>query len=332
MNLSEKKKTRELIGRYRVRVSMDAAPAGMELLTPDSSLKWGLCDFDFNPQEESKEYDFWIVFGNPGKCEQAKVAPENTLFVAGEPPSKKIYPGKYYRQFGHIVDTHRGSKHPLLKIDAPAICWLVGLNIKKLCFEYGYNELIKMKRPPKENKIGVVCSSSSKTAGQRTRLRFLEKLKDQLGDQIIHFGKGFTPIDDKMQGIAPYRFQLVLENSLSPHYWTEKLTDAYLGWAYPFYVGCPNLAEYFDDNGFVSLDINNPSKSAEQIQAALQENETQSEILAVEKARDQILTKYNPFSRFDRWVCEFYKDLPKDMVTIRHSKYFRLRNRLLRLH
>jgi len=60
----------------------------------------------------------------------------------------------------------------------------------------------------------------------------------------VHFGRGFQPIDDKMEAILPYRFHLVLENSVLPNYWTEKLADAYLGWAYPVYLGCPNVNEY----------------------------------------------------------------------------------------
>jgi hypothetical protein len=42
-----------------------------------------------------------------------------------------------------------------------------------------------------------------------------------------------------------------LENSQSPHYWTEKLTDAYLGWAFPLYVGCPNVGDYFAKESFL---------------------------------------------------------------------------------
>ena len=74
-----------------VRINMDCAHRGMELLTPGGSLRWENIRFDVNP-EEGGHADFAVVLGNARPRDSCMVAPENTLFIAGEPLSKKLYP------------------------------------------------------------------------------------------------------------------------------------------------------------------------------------------------------------------------------------------------
>jgi hypothetical protein len=128
---------------------------------------------------------------------------------------------------------------------------MVGLSWKESRFTIGYDALKQLTPPEKQNRVSVVCSTTAQTAGQRQRLKFLAALKQRLGDDLMVFGKGFQQIDDKLEATLPYRYHLVLENSQSPHYWTEKLTDAYLGWAFPLYVGCPNVGDYFAKESFL---------------------------------------------------------------------------------
>ena len=305
-----------------VRITTACAPGGMAYLTPSQTLRWGRCNFTINPPGEG-DWDFWIVFANAIEIEKAYVAPSNTLFIAAEPPAKKTYPRGFYRQFAHVVDTHYGSRHPDLEVGMLGMFWMVGLNWDGMNYEYGYDFLSEMPRPKKQNKVSVVCSNTAKTLGQKARLRFLKALKKELGEDLVHFGKGFEQIDDKMDAISPYRFNLVLENSQSPHYWTEKLMDAYLGWAFPFYVGCPNLDDYFSSESFHAIDLNNVALAAKQIRKCLDKPESGKEIAQIRTAREQILNVYNPFARFDYWVNKFYEDREKNLVTIQTEKRFR---------
>ena len=71
--------------------------------------------------------------------------------------------------------------------------------------------------------------------------------------QIDLFGRGFKEIGDKADVIGPYRYHLVLENSACPHFWTEKLADAYLGYCLPIFSGCANVVDYFPPDSLVRL-------------------------------------------------------------------------------
>lgn len=316
-----------------VRTNMDCAPGGMELLTPGSRLQWGNCRFDFNPGEGGRA-DFAVVLGNAHPRDRFGCAPENTLFIAGEPLAKKLYPQAFYRQFGHVVDSHPASHHPNLHVSALGLNWHVGLNRSSNSYRYGYDYLSALTCPDKQNRIAVVCSNASKTEGQRQRLALLDGLKRRLGERLVHFGRGFESIDDKMDGILPYRFHLVLENSVLPNYWTEKLADAYLGWAYPVYLGCPNVGNYLPADALVSINDLDVGAAAARIAGLLDQPLDPQREAALAEARSRVLNVYNPFAWAAHWAGQLYRpNLPEKTVTLRSHKAFRsfVRGHLFRL-
>jgi len=316
-----------------VRIGVDCAPSGMERLTPGGSLRWGACRFDLNPGEGGHA-DFAVVLGNARPRDRFVCAPENTLFIAGEPVSKKRYPQAYYRQFGHVVDSHAASRHAHLHVSALGLNWHVGLDRGSNSYRYGYDHLSGLACPSKQNRISVVCSNASKTEGQRRRLALLDGLKQRLGDRLVHFGRGFEPVGDKMDAILPYRFHLVLENSVQANYWTEKLADAYLGWAYPVYLGCPNVGDYLPAEAQVCINDMDADAAAERISGLLDQPLGQQREAALAEARRRVLDVYNPFAWAAHWAEQLYQPgLPEMAVTLRSHKAFRsfLRGYLFRL-
>lgn len=250
-----------------------------------------------------------------------RVARENTLFIAGEPPSKKIYPKAYYSQFYTIVSCHADDPHPRVITSAPGLPWHVGLDHSTDEYKYGYDELSALERPDKTSKISVICSNLTTTEGQRLRLKFLDQLKREMPDQVIHYGRGFEPIDDKMDAILPNQYHLVLENSHTADYWTEKLADAYLGWAHPIYAGCPNVGEYFPRAGFTPIDITNPRESIDRIRETLDKD---FDYDVIRECREKMLNTYNPFARFAYWTEKLHQpNAEKVLVKATSHRAFR---------
>ena len=309
--------------RIRVAVTTTLGHEGLERLCPSADLHWGSCDFLINPARGTT-CDYWIVWAGCRERDWMRVAPENTLFIAGEPPMKKIYPRGFLAQFHRVVSTHADDPHPRVTTSMPGLNWHVGLDRGTNRYTIGHRELADLPRPVKSNSISVVCSNLTTTEGQRRRLAFLAVLKDALGPDLIHFGRGFTPIPDKLAAILPHRFHLVLENSQSQDYWTEKLSDAYLGWALPLYVGCPNLGDYFPAAGFVALDPDRPADALASIRALLGKPVDSQERDAVANCRELILQDYNPFTRFAHWATTFHRrDLPARACRATSHKAFR---------
>jgi hypothetical protein len=319
-NFSEPTVTKAVSRELNVRLTIPNPPPGMELFTPNGSLRWRETRFHLNPPAGTP-CDFWMVHSYAWPEETAVVCPVNTLFINGEPSAKRNYARAFYRQFQHVVSPHAGTPHPNLHRTAPCLGWLVGFDYRAGRITYGYDHLKNMARPEKQNLVAVVCSDTAKTRGQRERLAFLAALKRKLGDRLVHFGKGFAPVDDKMTAISPYRYQLVLENSISEHYWTEKIMDAYLGWAFPLYCGCPNLADYFPGESFLALDWHDAEGAVRQIEALL-DTPTESWLPAVAEARRRVLEDLNPFGRFHELAQQLYRAGPAAAVTVRHYKAF----------
>jgi hypothetical protein len=172
---------------------------------------------------------------------------------------------------------------------------LVWTVVKKNVVRYAYDDFIGMQPPPKTGEIAVVVSSKTNREGHRKRLRFLKALKAHFGDRIEIFGRGIREVGDKWDAIAPFRYQIVMENSVSRHYFTEKITDAYLGFAYPFYYGCPNLSDYYPEQAFTAIDINQPDQAIATIEHSMRADLYSLNIKSIYEARDMTLNKYNLF-------------------------------------
>ncbi|MEM6552391.1 MAG: glycosyltransferase family 10 [Planctomycetota bacterium] len=318
----------------RVAITTSMPLTNPETLCPGPELRWGDTEFVWNPPDGC-EADFWIVWVGVSGAVRLRVAPENTLFLSGEPPAKKVYPRAFYRQFHRLVCTRADYPHPRVTYDALGLNWHVGYNRKTGVYRFGYDHLSALPMPTeKRDGVSVVCSNLRTTQGQRDRLVLLDQLKRHFGERITHFGRGFRPIDDKLDGILPYRYHLVLENSISDDYWTEKLADAYLGWAYPIYAGCPNLSRFMPADSFLALDGLSAPDAIERIETLLASGLSPAQEQALGKAREAVLNRYNPLAWFARWAGEFGDpSRPREDVLIRSHKAFRSwgRGRLYRL-
>ena len=127
----------------------------------------------------------------------------------------------------------------------------------------------------------------------RRRLAFIERLQSRIGDQLMLFGSGFAPVSDKAQAIDACRYHLVLENSADEHYWSEKLADAYLGWALPVFSGTALIKDYFPPGAFEAIDTSKPEAAIETVVRLLADDPWQSRLPQLGEARRRILHDYN---------------------------------------
>ncbi len=71
------------------------------------------------------------------------------------------------------------------------------------------------------------------------------------GVPVDVMGRGYRPIARKSDGLAPYRFSVVIENVRERNYFTEKLIDALLCRTVPIYWGCPNIGDFLDTRAMI---------------------------------------------------------------------------------
>ncbi|XZE34116.1 glycosyltransferase family 10 domain-containing protein [Pirellulaceae bacterium SH501] len=266
---------------------------------PESPVEWNRFEFTSDPTHP-RLYGC-VVYDDLPETLRLPCPRSHCLLVTGEPPSLRTYRSRYTHQFGAIRTSHASISHPNKSIGHEGQPWYYGLwaggiHGKVIRFE----EIAALTPPPKRNRISVIASNKTTTPDHRERLRFVEMLKEEFGDQIDVFGRGIRTMQDKSEAIFPYEYHIVLENDHSDYYVSEKLVDSYLGWSYPIYSGSRHADELFPSESFLRIDMYEPNQSIRRIREALENDIARRRLAAVREARERVLHQHNLFAMVQR--------------------------------
>ncbi|MEO0854844.1 MAG: glycosyltransferase family 10, partial [Cyanobacteria bacterium J06648_11] len=103
---------------------------------------------------------------------------------------------------------------------------------------------------PKTRQISIIASGMRKLVGHKLRHSVIDRIRAE-GLEVDVLGRAYKPFDKKWEGLAPYRYSVVIENSREEGYVTEKLIDTLLCDTIPIYWGAPDIAEMFDTHGMI---------------------------------------------------------------------------------
>jgi len=276
--------------------------------TPGGKGVWDGIQFAVDPVQSC---DVLIMLNTRMKTEtRVTCAQENTWAIMQEP---------YYKGFNdwmvekheHIsrVFTHHLPGHDDKYIAShPALPWHVNRT---------FDELISLSVPKKVKKLSWIVGDAKDLPGHIKRLLFLKYLRQVDALEIDLFGRAVQFIEDKWDGVAPYKYSLSIENSCGPNYWTEKIADCFLTWTVPIYYGCTNLEDYFPEESFIRIDIDRPQNCVEKIIKILNEDKWERRISALEKARNLVLHHYQLFPYISKLIDSYANfGIPKSSITI----------------
>lgn len=102
----------------------------------------------------------------------------------------------------------------------------------------------------KTKSCSLIASAKRDLVGHQLRHALIDWIRETDADVDI-MGRGYKPFDKKSDGLAPYRYSVVIENVREKNYFSEKLTDAILCATVPIYWGCPNIADFMDTSGMI---------------------------------------------------------------------------------
>lgn len=286
--------------------------------TPGSSGQWGRWKFVVGGNDQ--RFDAWVVLDGLAAPETHRCPAGRVIFASAEPPSIRQYDRRFLRQFACVVSPQPGIAHPHVVRRQLPLPWWFGVQVSGDVQEWrksvalDYDALCHLPPGDKPKTLSVMCSTKNMTEGHKVRLAFVEQLQAHFKDRLDVFGFGFRPVRDKQEAIYPYRYHLAIENSALPDYWTEKLADTYLGWAYPIYFGCSNIGQYFADDALTRIDIQQPQQATATIERVLAENLATHRFPALATAREAVLQRYNLFAM----LAEILDSLtPGDEATVK---------------
>ena len=229
----------------------------------------------------------WMMTGdNPHSCFYTDIPRERRILFITEPPAIKIYAKYYLEQFGYIVSPYdiKGLSGKVI-ISNPCLFWQAGRHsgaMKTL------QEALNYPMPIKTQAVSIITSLKHNTPYHKKRVKFLKALqRENIADC---FGREFRPVDDKLDAIAPYKYHIAIENSRTANYWTEKLIDAWAGWALPIYCGDPMILEQIPDkNGIELIDVDDIEGSLTKIREILDKDIYASRLDAIRRCREWAL-------------------------------------------
>ena len=249
--------------------------------TPGCSFKWG--EYTFT-EEDVDECDYLVILDHPKEDFSVKVKESNIIHICQEPPNET----SLYRQYGNkynslIINQIDTKKNNILFHGA--LPW----HINK---DYDFLSNLTLDNLKKENKISWITSNKNTTKGHMQRMNFLDRIKDL--DFVHLYGRGIKDIDDKWDALYDAKYSIAYENFSNDYYWTEKISDAFLAFSMPIYVGCKKISDFFPEKSYIQIDPNDKHIKLF-FKDLIKSNTFEERKEYISEARNLILEKYQLF-------------------------------------
>ena len=103
---------------------------------------------------------------------------------------------------------------------------------------------------PKTKLVSMIASNKMMCGEHAIRHEFIKKYSNKCD----HYGRGFNPINNKVDGLKDYCFSFAMENATYSNMFTEKITDCFMTGTIPIYYGIKNIGDFFNSDGIIMLD------------------------------------------------------------------------------
>ena len=101
----------------------------------------------------------------------------------------------------------------------------------------------------KTNNFSIIASEKNWTIGHQLRHLIINSHKSKI-DLVC--GRGYKPIDYKLDALKEYRYSFIIENDNNDIYFSEKLIDAFMTGTIPIFWGS-NIKSIFDQDGILFI-------------------------------------------------------------------------------
>jgi len=96
--------------------------------------------------------------------------------------------------------------------------------------------------------VSIISSAKKQTFGHNLRHQVIYNMKE-----LDIYGRGYNPIEYKLEALKDYMFSVTIENCKEDYYFTEKLIDCFRTGVVPIYWGCPSIGNFFNIKGMIII-------------------------------------------------------------------------------
>ena len=239
--------------------------------------------------DDVEECDALVVLNNRMKRAVHTHCPQGRVWALMQEPYAKGFTDwmvEGHEAFDRVYTNYLPSSDPKYIASQPALPWHVNRT---------FDELTTCAMPEKNRPLSWIVGNLHDLPGHMKRGVFLRAVQADKTIDVDLYGRAVNFIEDKWDGLAPYRYSIAAENTSWPDYWTEKIADCFLTWTVPFYHGCGNLEKYFPADSFIRIDLDKPDEAIAIIKRYLREDDWSRRLPALEEARRRVLYDYQIF-------------------------------------
>ena len=253
---------------------------------PGGTLDQGDVVFDLDGVEPADV----VVIQNYLRYDTHVIAREGYIWKWDNEPlvSRPIAPG-YDRVYTHLDLPGQ----PIAHTAPPILDWWVGKS---------FDELEALQPPKKTKPLSAIASTKVDIPGHRARHDFIERAIAAIPELEVYGHGRDRQLDDKWEGLGPYRYSLAIENTSKPDYWSEKIADCFVSYTVPLYFGATNIDQYFPEGSYIWLPIDRPEEAIDIIAETLANDDWQARLDALRDARHRILHRYSFYAQISSRV------------------------------
>lgn len=182
------------------------------------------------------------------------------------------------------IFTHEKTDDSRIVTAPPILDWWVGKS---------WDELASLNPPKKTRDVSVIASKKASIPGHRRRQQFVQLIETSMPEVEV-FGDGRARyLEDKWDGLAHYKYSVAIENTSTPDYWTEKIADCFMSFTVPIYFGAPNISDYFPEDSFIWLPLEDEKLSVQKIQDVIMRDSWERRLPALQEARSRVLREFS---------------------------------------
>jgi hypothetical protein len=289
-----------------LRVQLCAGRYSTSILkqSPDQNSTWK--NLEFVAAVEAISADWLVVYGKPAQVINTQVPKSKRILYISEPVAvgEQICP--YICRFGTVV-----SPFPLPSFEGvhvkrhAARPWSFGasqLQANGSQAVLQWEDVADRDFDAKTGILSVVFPFKAGSEQARRHNGLIAALSRSLGDRFHIFPNAGAAWGGSPLRMSDFKYNLVIEDHLTDHCWTERLADAYLARCFPFFIGCSNLDEYFHPDAFEPIAPGDAEAAANHILRIVQEGIWEQRRTALLRAKEDVLFRYNILAEIEALV------------------------------
>ena len=192
-----------------------------------------------------------------GKNDHVVIFPySKTLLTANAQVTCKVSlilvePKAVHARYYNIIPILRYLYHNILVRD-PKLASKFN-NVHSFSFAELWIETDNLKLPDFSQRRGIslIASMKNDLEGHNLRHKLISLDKSHTHQLLTPLGRAYEQFDDMVTALAPFQYSVVIENSIEPHYFSEKILNCLACKTIPIYWGHESVKQYFDTSNWL---------------------------------------------------------------------------------